>query len=32
MANITVQGASYSDVPALDLPKTGGTARHGSMK
>lgn len=28
MANITVQGASYSDVPALDLPKTGGgTAR-----
>ena len=28
MANITIWGASYSDVPAVDLPKTGGgTAR-----
>lgn len=26
--NITLLGASYSDVPAIDLPKTGGgTAR-----
>lgn len=26
--NITLMGASYSDVPAVDLPKTGGgTAR-----
>lgn len=26
--NITIMGASYSDVPAVDLPKTGGgTAR-----
>lgn len=24
MANITLLGASYSDVPAVDLPKTGG--------
>ena len=28
MANITIWGASYTDVPAVDLPKTGGgTAR-----
>lgn len=28
MADITLMGASYSDVPAVDLPKTGGgTAR-----
>lgn len=24
MANITLLGASYSDVPAVNLPKTGG--------
>ena len=24
MANITLMGASYTDVPAIDLPKTGG--------
>lgn len=24
MANITLLGASYSDVPAVELPKTGG--------
>lgn len=24
MANITLLGASYADVPAVDLPKTGG--------
>lgn len=24
MANVTVQGASYSDVPAVQLPQTGG--------
>ena len=24
MANITLMGASYTDVPAVDLPKTGG--------
>lgn len=24
MAQITLWGASYSDVPAVDLPKTGG--------
>ena len=28
MAEVTLWGASYSDVPAVDLPKTGGgTAR-----
>lgn len=28
MANVTLWGASYTDVPAVDLPKTGGgTAR-----
>ncbi len=28
MANITIWGASYTDAPAVDLPKTGGgTAR-----
>lgn len=28
MANVTIWGASYTDVPAVDLPKTGGgTAR-----
>lgn len=24
MAQVTIWGASYSDVPAIDLPKTGG--------
>lgn len=24
MAEITIMGASYSDVPAVDLPQTGG--------
>ena len=24
MANVTLMGASYSDVPAVELPKTGG--------
>lgn len=24
MANITLLGASYTDVPAVDLPQTGG--------
>ena len=28
MANVTLWGASYSDCPAIDVPKTGGgTAR-----
>lgn len=30
--NVTVQGASYSSVPAVDLPKTGGgTARFADV-
>ena len=29
MANITLLGASYTDVPAVDLPKTGGASGIG---